>query len=158
MTMTEYVPNPYTDALAAIIADSLPDRVTLVDPDYRDELSPVDVQRCIREGSDAVRDTVNDWAWEAEHESMTYYATEYLPGWIAAMGKDDAVWEAVRETLWERDNSDPVAAMLRQFGSFDTLVPPNFSTTQDGPTCVLMLSSGRRAGRAARAAAGIRRC
>ena len=40
MTMTEYVPNPYADALAAIIADSLPDRVTLVDPDYRDELSP----------------------------------------------------------------------------------------------------------------------
>ena len=33
MTMTEYVPNPYADALAAIIADALPNRVTLVAPD-----------------------------------------------------------------------------------------------------------------------------
>ena len=117
MTITEYVHNPYADALAAVIANALPDRVRLIDPDYRDGLTPADVQRCIREGSDAVRDTVYDWAWEAEHQSMTYYATEYLPGWIAAMSGDDAVWEAVRETLWERDDSDPVAAMLRHTGS-----------------------------------------
>ena len=31
--------------------------------------------------------------------------------------------------------------MRRQFGSFDTLVPPNFSTTQDGSTGMFMMSS-----------------
>ena len=41
MTMTtEYVPNPYADALTAIIANALPDRVRLVDPDYRDAEVP----------------------------------------------------------------------------------------------------------------------
>lgn len=117
MTMTEYMPNPYADALAAIIADSLPDRVTLVDPDYRDELSPADVQRCIREGTDEVRETMTDWTGDAEYESIHYYAAESLPPWIAAMRDDDMVMEAVRETLWDRDESDPVAAMLRHTGS-----------------------------------------
>lgn len=118
MTMTtDYMPNPYAVALSAIIADALPDRVTLVDPDYSDELTPADVQRCIREGTDEVRESMTDWTLEAEYESIHYYAAECLPPWIAAMRDDEMVMEAVRETLWERDDSDPVAAMLRHTGS-----------------------------------------
>ena len=48
-----------------------------------------------------------------------------------------------------------MVAMRRQFGSLDTLVPPNFSTTQDGS--IVMMASPEPAGSRNEGAQGARK-
>lgn len=115
MTAT-YHPSPYAAALSALLADALPAHVTLVDVDYRDELTPEQVQSCIEGGSDVIREELDgsDWRYEAEMASAAYYA-DNLPSLLWELYDSDVDFrDEVLEVLRDRDDSDPVRDMIRQ--------------------------------------------
>lgn len=115
MTAT-YHPSPYAAALSALLADALPASVTLVDVDYRDELTPEQVQSCIDGGSDVIREELNDgdWRYESEMASAAYYAGG-LPSLLRELYDSDFDFRCeVLEALRDRDDSDPVRDMIRQ--------------------------------------------
>lgn len=91
----------------AWLENEYPHGVELVYIDYRDELSPEQLQEVLKNGymSD------EDWIGDSQHESINQIITEYEKAHnIDELS--DAASEAMRDWLYDHDNSNPTKDLL----------------------------------------------
>lgn len=111
------------------IKELLPSRVSLYYVDYRDSLDDHHdiIQKCVSEGNKyALWEATDDWLEGGSYESESYYKKELIKD-IARkydIEEDEAEElleeheDFIRETIWDRDDSDVCKDLLRNTSEF----------------------------------------